>query len=376
MPGPSNNNSINIELKSDLEAQKANLLSQQEPDDSDDGLSIGGSTRSSLSGHELKPVILPDSAVKSNSQKSSQTSFLIWTAVNTLATIGIVFTNKRIFDDPNFKNMQTSFAAFHFVCTSLTLFVISRPSFGFFVPKRCGIVEILPLAFAMCFNVILPNLSLAYSSITFYQIARILLTPFVALINLVFYRVSIPTYAALSLIPVCTGVGVVSYYDTRAATPEQAGKVTTVAGVIFAFSGVVASSLYTVWIGTYHKKLNMSSMQLLFNQAPASTFLLLFFIPFADAIPVFGDVPISRWAMILMSGLFASLINLSQFFIIAGAGAVSSTVVGHAKTCSIVILGWMASGRSVSDKSLLGIVLAIGGIIMYSVSVIKARRMA
>lgn len=250
--------------------------------------------------------------------------------------------------------MQTSFAAFHFVCTSLTLLVISRPSFGFFVPKRCGIVEILPLAFAMCFNVILPNLSLAYSSITFYQIARILLTPFVALINLVFYRVSIPMYAALSLIPVCTGVGVVSYYDTRATTPEQEGKVTTVAGVIFAFSGVVASSLYTVWIGTYHKKLNMSSMQLLFNQAPASSCLLLFFIPFADTIPVFSDVPFSRWAMILMSGLFASLINLSQFFIIAGAGAVSSTVVGHAKTCSIVILGWMASGRGVSDKSLLG----------------------
>jgi len=88
MPGASNNN--NIELKSDLEAQKANLLSRQERDDSDDGLSIGGSTRSSLSGHEPKPTTLPDGAVKSNPQKSSQTSFLIWTTVNTLATIGIV----------------------------------------------------------------------------------------------------------------------------------------------------------------------------------------------------------------------------------------------------------------------------------------------
>ena len=47
--------------------------------------------------------------------------FLIWTAINMMATIGIVFTNKAIFNDPDFKLMQTSFASFHFVCTGLTL---------------------------------------------------------------------------------------------------------------------------------------------------------------------------------------------------------------------------------------------------------------
>jgi len=273
--------------------------------------------------------------------------------------------------------MQTSFAAFHFLCTSLTLFVISRPSIGMCVPKKCAYLEILPLSFAMCFNVILPNFSLAYSSITFYQIARILLTPTVALINFLFYKVSIPLMAALSLFPVCLGVGAVSYYDTRpAGDGATEAKVTTVVGVVFAFTGVLASSLYTVWIGTFHRKLSMSSMQLLFNQAPVSSFLLLFFIPLADTIPSFGEVHINRWLMILMSGGFASLINLSQFFIIAGAGAVSSTVVGHAKTCSIVMLGWTVSGRSVSDKSLLGIFLAIGGIIFYSFVMLKHRAKA
>lgn len=250
--------------------------------------------------------------------------------------------------------MQTSFAAFHFACTSLTLYVISRPSLAFFVPSRCSVLEILPLSFAMCFNVILPNLSLAYSSITFYQIARILLTPFVAFINLVFYGISIQRYAALSLIPVCLGVGIVSYYDTRGSSQEQDPKITTIPGVIFAFTGVIASSVYTVWIGTYHRKLNLSSMQLLFNQAPVSSLLLLFFIPLMDTSPDLGGTPVNRWLLVGLSGVFASLINLSQFFVIAGAGAVSSTVIGHGKTCSIVILGWIYSGRSISDKSLLG----------------------
>jgi len=62
------------------------------------------------------------------------------------ATIGIVFTNKAIFNDPAFKLMQTSFASFHFVCTGLTLYIVSRPSIGAFVPKRAGVVEMLPVS--------------------------------------------------------------------------------------------------------------------------------------------------------------------------------------------------------------------------------------
>ena len=72
--------------------------------------------------------------------------FLIWTIINMAATIGIVFTNKAIFNDPDFKLMQTSFASFHFVCTGLTLYVVSRPSIGAFIPKRAGLVEMLPVS--------------------------------------------------------------------------------------------------------------------------------------------------------------------------------------------------------------------------------------
>ena len=72
--------------------------------------------------------------------------FLIWTIINMAATIGIVFTNKAIFNDPDFQLMQTSFASFHFVCTGLTLYVVSRPSIGAFVPKRAGLVEMLPVS--------------------------------------------------------------------------------------------------------------------------------------------------------------------------------------------------------------------------------------
>lgn len=71
------------ELSLDLEAQKIGLLH-----DSDDLKSTG--TR--VTAEELfeKSTSTPrDDAIKTT-HKSGQTSFLIWTIINTLATIGIV----------------------------------------------------------------------------------------------------------------------------------------------------------------------------------------------------------------------------------------------------------------------------------------------
>lgn len=73
------------------------------------------------------------------------------------------------------------------------------------------------------------------------------------------------------------------------------------------------------------------------------------------------------------SGVCASLINISQFFIVAQTGPVSSTVVGHVKTCTIVALGWFTSGRAIGDKSVLGVMVALGGIMAYSYIMLKKR---
>lgn len=247
-----------------------------------------------------------------------------------------------------------------------------------FEAKKVNALQVLPLALAMIFNVVLPNASLAYSSIQFYQVVRVLLTPCVAVLNYVLSRATIPLLAALTLAPVCVGVGVVSYFDTVPKSGSQS-RGTSPLGVFFAFSGVFASSIYTVWIARYHKLLDCTSMQLLLNQAPVSVLLMLYIIPFSDDVTVWRTTSMQLWLLILLvrpyreacgsyanmlkSGVLACLINLTQFVIINEAGPVSSTVVGHFKTCCIVLLGWVHSGKSFKDGSLIGIVLAIGGII-------------
>lgn len=173
----------------------------------------------------------------------------------------------------------------------------------------------------------------------------------------------------------------VTYYDSI-PVDDKTIKTTSTLGIAFAFSGIFASSLYTVWIAGYHRKLNMNSMQLLYLQAPMACFLLFFFIPLVDEFPSLLNMPsrLSKGALVvtvrlpyqlpvregsanlLQSTVFASLVNISQFYIVAQTGPVSSTVVGHIKTCTIVGLGWAISGRAINDKSAVGVVIAVAGI--------------
>ena len=222
----------------------------------------------------------------------------------------------------------------------------------------------LPLAIAMCLNVLLMNLSLAYSSVAFYQIARVLLTPAVAAINYVFYRREIPRAAVATFIPMCVGVATISYYEPKTTVAGTVTQSVDVVGVGLAVTGVLVSSVYIVWISYYQRRLETSAFQLLHNQAPISGVLLLTLVPWVDSFPSISTVPSRMWGLILFSGACAVLINFSHFYITSGAGPVSSTVAGHLKTCSIVILGWITAGQQISEKSLFGVLLAVSGIFL------------
>ncbi|GIJ97939.1 hypothetical protein Aspvir_000045 [Aspergillus viridinutans] len=321
--------------------------------DYDADLSSSGYTESpDLEDREKYAGILADTKKKDKATPGLR--FVVWTAINVASTVAIV-----------------AFAAYHFFITGATLWLISRPQCAVFIPKQVSVVQMIPLAAAMCIQVILQNLSLAYSSVMFHQLARLLLTPVVALLNYMLYSTKIPRTAVSPLILLCSGVGIVSYYDSLASNESAAS--TSAWGTLFALAGVGASSIYTVWIGQYHKKFQLNSMQLLLNQAPVSTVLLLLTVPFT-ATPPLGAVPVSMWILILMSGIFASLVNLSQFFIIDLAGPISGTVVGQLKTCIIVGLGWSFSTHPIYFQSIVGIFLALVGMSIYMRVIIQEQR--
>ncbi|KAL4889767.1 triose-phosphate transporter family-domain-containing protein [Aspergillus ambiguus] len=300
-------------------------------------------------------------------QKSwSRVRLCIWVIVNILSTVSIVFTNKSIFASGAFDNCQIIFACYHFFITGVCLWVASRSCCGVFTAKRVPVHQILHLAVIMCLQVILQNLSLAYSSVIFYQLVRLLLTPLTALLNFILYRATIPRASIAPLIMLCIGVGTVSYYDSLSKTN---GNITTSShGAGFAFTGVIASALYTAFIGHYHRKFQISSVQLLFNQAPMAAVVLLCAAPFFEKPSATAVLSASLCISILASGVLACLVNLSQFFIIDAVGPVSSTVIGHLKTCIVIGLGWAWSDHPISRESIAGILMALTGMTLYVVT--------
>ncbi|KAG7005851.1 hypothetical protein G7Y79_00017g042330 [Physcia stellaris] len=195
--------------------------------------------------------------------------------------------------------MQLNFMTYHFALTGLLLYGLSRPRWGVF-ERKLALMEILPLAIAFGFQFVLPNFSLANSSIVFYQMVRVLVTPLVAVIDFLIYRNSMPRIAAYMLVPICLGIGVLSYHEAVFQDGSDTKK-TSILGVFFAFIGVLATSIYIVWIKVFHDRFQMNSIQLLSKTAPCGVVLLLYLVSFSDTFPAWTEVSGGKWIMVLLA---------------------------------------------------------------------------
>ncbi|KAG8630402.1 hypothetical protein KVT40_002021 [Elsinoe batatas] len=335
---------------------------------------------------------------------SSTGKLIFWIALNILATIAIVFTNKLLLSNPLLARTQLLFAAYHFLLTHLTLHICSTSRISLFTRSPAPpLRSLLPIAIAMSLNVLLPNLSLAHSSITFYQTVRVLLTPCTAILNYLLYSRSLSRPAILALIPVCLGVAWLTYFDVRpspsppsdppmplglfiyrpwtspppshpSTTSPTTSRTTSPLGAFFALTGVLASSIYTLFISHFTSSLGQTPTQLLHRQSLLGGVLLLWLVPWMDTLPPLAAVSSQQWFLIGVSGLCAVGINLSQFAIVAGAGPVGSTVVGHAKTVGVVGMGWGIGGGMGDGRAVWGVGVALGGIWGYSIVEGRERR--
>lgn len=287
---------------------------------------------------------------------TERTKSVLYMLLNVISSIALVFTNKAVFDYPELRGMPMLFTAFHFAFTALGLYVFSRPFVGLFEAKYVSWKKMLPISLAFAQFVVSTNLSLAFNSVAFYQMAKVLTTPVIVVINLVFYRKYVSLKVASALGCTCLGVACTIAGEFGTSIP----------GTIFAGTGVLVTSVYQIWIGTKQKQFDVTSSQLLLNQAPSSALMLLIVAPFSDSIPTFSSVPAAGWVAFFFSGVIALLVNLSQFLIIGKTSAVTYNVVGHMKTCIIVTAGWAMANQAVATNDIVGVLLAIGGALAYT----------
>lgn len=279
-----------------------------------------------------------------------------WIFLNTISTLGLIFLSKRVFNDAQLHSCQLLVVMWHFMATGLVLYIATRSPFRTFKAIRLSPWHLVPVCGFFAAYVILGNLSLTYNSIGFYQLAKVMTTPCVVLLNFILFRKTITRYMLAAIIAICIGV----------ALTIRSSAETKFFGVIIAIMAFTSTALYQIWIGKKIEDFDVSPPQLLLNQAPLSVLLLIPFAPFLDSLPDIRAIPNDVLLSLFASGIMASLFNLSQFLIIGRTSALTFNVVGHLKTILILSFGWYSEGTILTPKEICGVLLALGGGWVYS----------
>lgn len=284
-------------------------------------------------------------------------------AGNVSCSVFIVFCNKVLMgrQGHNF-HYATTLSALHFLACSLSMFATQgRPS-GSEQPRGKLPWKDLVLFTAVAdASIISLNLSLLLNPVSTYQIAKLLVIPFVCGVEFLFMG-SIFTPKVLATIAlVVAGVGVV--------TVEEVSFDGSAVGLLMAGTSVAASGMQQILVRHLQQKHSISSNDLLSATAPSQAASLLLLGPSIDRLVSGGWVTAYTWTLPAMVMLCASCalavgVNITQFMCLGQFSAVAFQVLGHSKTILVLLGSWLFLGESATVRKLAGMALAVTGMII------------
>ena len=278
---------------------------------------------------------------------------------NVASSVALVLVNKKVFSGGFHFPMTLSF--FHFVFTVIWYQMLAmggaytQPAAGQGMPQS----EKFKVAAAGFASIGFMNLSLNSNSVGFYQITKLTIIPVTLAINAVAYGVHAPTKIKLALLILLAGVGVATVPDVQLRP----------IGLIYGALAVATTAVFQIWQGTKQKEFAVSATQLQAGIAPWQSFQALAvsiatecycYTPepggSCDTATSFfesafgGHERSQRTLWIVLATCFLALaVNLCSFGLIGKTSAITFQVVGHAKTCLVLIGGYVLFPSKLSD---------------------------
>ncbi|GAA0141538.1 secondary carrier transporter [Lithospermum erythrorhizon] len=165
----------------------------------------------------------------------------------------------------------------------------------------------------------------------------------------------------MPVVVVLIGVGVCTVTDVKVNAK----------GFLCACVAVLCSSLQQISISSLQKKYSVGSFELLSKTAPIQAGSLLVLGPFVDyylSDKFILDYKYTSGSIlfILLSCSLAVFCNMSQYLCIGRFSATSFQVLGHMKTVCVLILGRLLFDSELTLKNILGMFVAILGMVIYS----------
>ncbi|GAB2286226.1 UDP-xylose transporter 3 [Dionaea muscipula] len=205
------------------------------------------------------------------------------------------------------------------------------------------------------------NLSLGFNSVGFYQMTKLAIIPCTVLLETVFFMKKFSRSIQLSLATLLLGVGIATVTDLQL----------NLLGSILSMLAIVTTCVAQIMTNSIQKKFKVSSTQLLYQSCPYQALTLFVVGPFLDGLLTNQNVFAFNYtpqvlAFIILSCLISVSVNFSTFLVIGKTSAVTYQVLGHLKTCLVLAFGYVLLHDPFSWRNILGILIAVVGMILYS----------
>jgi solute carrier family 35 protein E3 len=158
--------------------------------------------------------------------------------------------------------------------------MVAMAAAGMFPIKKLPVSKSAPVAAAYVGFIVFNNLSIKYNTVGFYQIAKIMITPVVVVIEYFAYGKTVSREKGFAIALLMFGITVATVSDSQVASNPL--------GLVVAAAAVLSSALYQVWAGSKQKELGVNGNQLLHQVSPSAVLMLAVLIPVLEPVGSFS----------------------------------------------------------------------------------------
>jgi len=252
----------------------------------------------------------------------------------------------------------------HFFCQMVTL--EAGALFKLFEVKRLPWGENFVVASSMVASVMFMNYSLRTNSVGFYQVTKLACIPCMVVIESTYYGKSFTRKIKFTLAVVIIGVA------TAVVTDVEFNMI----GFMFGALAVLFTTQFQIWTGAKQKQYGLQGLQFQHSQAHAVTIIVgVLALVFEVIIPdhenslLYHEFTAPEMTLIFLSCLLAIAVNVTSASLIGKTSPVTYQVVGHMKTCLVLIGGFLLfpilATPTELAKNICGIVVAMAGVVLY-----------
>ncbi|GLU11979.1 hypothetical protein SLE2022_286920 [Rubroshorea leprosula] len=279
-------------------------------------------------------------------------------SLSVVSSVSIVICNKALISTLAFT-FATTLTSWHLLVTFCSLHVALWMKL--FEHKPFDARAVMGFGILNGISIGLLNLSLGFNSVGFYQMTKLAIIPCTVLLETLFFRKKFSRNIQISLAILLMGVGIATVTDLQL----------NVLGSVLSLLAVVTTCVAQIMTNTIQKKFKVSSTQLLYQSCPYQAITLFIIGPFLDGLLTNKNVFAFKYTpqvlfFIVLSCLISVSVNFSTFLVIGKTSPVTYQVLGHLKTCLVLAFGYVLLRDPFSWRNLLGILIAVIGMVLYS----------